>query len=98
MWSNHVVLPTCPRRYNSTRQRLVEVNEEAASLRGAMSQRDRDLAAERDITTRLTSERNKVFGGSARISRCDANEPPYDDPSVQTCVTLFFRATGVPDS
>ena len=50
----------CIAKYNAARQRLVESNEECASLRGAMAQRDRDLAAEREITSRLTSERDKV--------------------------------------
>lgn len=50
----------CIAKYNAARQRLVESNEECASLRGAMAQRDRDLAAEREIASRLTAERDRV--------------------------------------
>ena len=50
----------CIAKYNSARQRLVESNEECASLRGALAQRERDLTHERDVVSRLTGERDKV--------------------------------------
>ena len=53
----------CIAKYNETRQRLVEANEELASSRGALLQRDRDLGEERSITAQLSGALRPLLVG-----------------------------------
>jgi 5-azacytidine-induced protein 1 len=50
----------CLTKYNESRQKCVAANEEVASLRGMLVQRDQDLARATEVGNRLSSERDRV--------------------------------------
>mmetsp|Transcript_33985 Transcript_33985/g.102494 ORF Transcript_33985/g.102494 Transcript_33985/m.102494 type:complete len:795 (-) Transcript_33985:2400-4784(-) len=51
---------SCLAKYNECRQKLVASTEEAASLRGMLTQREQDLARANELGARLSAERDRV--------------------------------------